>query len=173
MSRTFDPLSLRHDIDAFRAEVRAWLEATVPADWQQQMSGASEEEYVAYQTWWFEEMRKVGLATSHWPREWGGAELSLRHQVVIFEEIARINAPNPDLFVISLYHLPATLFGHGSSAQRDRYLKGVVERNEIWCQGFSEPNAGSDLASLRTRAERKGDVYVVNGQKVWSSYGLR
>jgi alkylation response protein AidB-like acyl-CoA dehydrogenase len=172
MSRTFDPLSLRHDIDAFRAEVRAWLEATVPADWQQQMSGASEEEYVAYQTWWFEEMRKVGLATSHWPKEWGGAELSLRHQVVIFEEIARINAPNPDLFVISLYHLPATLFGHGSSAQRDRYLKGVVERNEIWCQGFSEPNAGSDLASLRTRAERKGDVYVVNGQKVWSSYGL-
>ena len=117
-------------------------------------------------------MRKVGLATPHWPREWGGAELSLRHQVLIFEEIARINAPNPDLFVISLYHLPATLFGHGSQAQRDRYLTGVKERGEIWCQGFSEPNAGSDLASLRTRAERKGDVYVVNGQKVWSSYGL-
>src|SRR5262249_47267524 len=92
--------------------------------------------------------------------------------VVIFEEIARIDAPNPDLFVISLYHLPATLFAHGTQAQRDRYLAGVTERSEIWCQGFSEPNAGSDLASLRTRAERRGDVYVVNGQKVWSSNGM-
>jgi len=116
-------------------------------------------------------MGKVGLATPHWPRTWGGADLSLRHQTLIFEEIARINAPNPDLFVISLYHLPATLFGHGSPEQRERYLTGVKERGEVWCQGFSEPNAGSDLASLRTRAERKGDVYVVNGQKVWSSYG--
>lgn len=168
----FDPLSKRDDLYAFRREVRAWLEATVPADWRERMADATEEDYVAYQCWWFDEMRKVGLATSHWPREWGGAELSLRHQVLIFEEIARINAPNPDLFVISLYHLPATLFGHGSQAQRDRYLTGVKERGEVWCQGFSEPNAGSDLASLRTRAERKGDVYVVNGQKVWSSYGL-
>jgi alkylation response protein AidB-like acyl-CoA dehydrogenase len=171
VTRTFDPLSRRDDLEAFRQEVRAWLEATVPVDWRARMADASEEDYVAYQRWWFDEMREVGLATPHWPREWGGAELSLRHQVVIFEEIARINAPNPDLFVISLYHLPATLFGHGSPEQRDRYLTGVKERGEVWCQGFSEPNAGSDLASLRTRAERRGDVYVINGQKVWSSYG--
>ncbi|HET6970638.1 MAG TPA: acyl-CoA dehydrogenase family protein [Phenylobacterium sp.] len=170
-ARTFEPLARLDDLEAFRAEVRAWLEATVPADWRTRMAGASEEEYVAYQRWWLGEMRKVGLATPHWPRDWGGADLSLRHQTVIFEEIARIDAPNPDLFVISLYHLPATLFGHGSPEQRDRYLTGVKERGEVWCQGFSEPNAGSDLASLRTRAERKGDVYVVNGQKVWSSYG--
>jgi len=171
-ARSFAPLSKLDDLDAFRAEVRAWLENTVPADWRERMAGASEADYVAYQRWWFDEMRKVGLATPHWPRDWGGADLSLRHQTVIFEEIARVGAPNPDLFTISLYHLPATLFAHGSPAQRERYLEGVKARGEVWCQGFSEPNAGSDLASLRTRAERKGEVYVVNGQKVWSSYGM-
>jgi len=169
---TFAPLARLDDLDAFRAEVRAWLEATTPPDWTARMAGAGEEAYVAFQRQWFDEMRKVGLATPHWPRDWGGADLSLRHQTVIFEEIARVNAPNPDLFTISLYHLPATLFGHGSPAQRERYLTGVKERGEIWCQGFSEPGAGSDLASLRTRAVRCGDVYVVDGQKVWSSYGL-
>ncbi len=167
----FDPLAHKNDLVAFRAEVRAWLEAVVPADWHERMRGASEADYVAFQRWWFAEMGKVGLATPHWPRDWGGADIGIRHQIIIFEEIARAQAPNPDLFVISLYHLPATLFGHGSQAQRDRYLTGVKERGEVWCQGFSEPGAGSDLASLRTRAERKGDVYVINGQKVWSSYG--
>ena len=167
----FDPLAHKDDLDAFRAEVRAWLEAVVPADWHERMRGATEADYVAFQRWWFAEMGKVGLATPHWPRDWGGADIGIRHQIIIFEEIARAEAPNPDLFVISLYHLPATLFGHGSQAQRDRYLTGVKERGEVWCQGFSEPGAGSDLASLRTRAERKGGVYVINGQKVWSSYG--
>jgi alkylation response protein AidB-like acyl-CoA dehydrogenase len=170
-TRRFDPLARKDDLDAFRAEVRAWLEAVVPADWHARMTGASEADYVAFQRWWFAEMGKVGLATPHWPRDWGGADIGIRHQVIIFEEIARAQAPNPDMFVISLYHLPATLFGNGSKAQRDRYLTGVQERGEVWCQGFSEPGSGSDLASLRTRAERKGDVYVINGQKVWSSYG--
>lgn len=170
-ARVFDPLAHKDDLTAFRAEVRAWLEAVVPADWQERMTGAVEADYVAFQRWWFAEMQKVGLATPHWPRDWGGADIGIRHQTIIFEEVARAGAPGPELFVISLYHLPATLFGHGSQAQRDRYLTGVKERGEVWCQGFSEPNAGSDLASLRTRAERRGDVYVVNGQKVWSSYG--
>ncbi len=171
-NRRFDPLSRTGDLEGFRSEVRAWLAATLPADWRQRMAGATEEASVDFQRWWFGEMKAVGLATPHWPRDWGGADLSLKHQSIIFEEIARIDGPNPDLFVISLYHLPATLFSHGSPAQRDRYLTGVKERGEIWCQGFSEPNAGSDLASLRTRAERRGDVYVVNGQKVWSSHGM-
>src|SRR5437773_10890887 len=97
---TFAPLAKLADLDAFRAEVRAWLEATVPADWAERMAGASEEAYVDYQREWFAQLRKVGLATPHWPRDWGGADLSLRHQTMIFEEIARINAPNPDLFTI-------------------------------------------------------------------------
>lgn len=166
----FDPIAKRDDLDAFRAEIRAWLAARLPKDWRARMADADEDAFVAFQREWFDEMRQVGLSTPHWPRAWGGADISLRHQVMIYEEIAAANAPNPDLFVISLYHLPATLFAHGSKAQQERYLTGVIERSEVWCQGFSEPNAGSDLASLRTRAERRGDKYIVNGQKVWSSY---
>lgn len=168
----FAPLDRRGDIDAFRAEVRAWLEAVVPADWFERMAGAPDTDYVAFQRWWLAELQKVGLANSHWPKAWGGQDITLRHQLIVSQEMVRARAPNPDLYVVSLYHLPATLFAHGSPAQRERYLAGVIERGEVWCQGFSEPNAGSDLASLRTRAERKGDVYVVNGQKVWSSFAV-
>jgi alkylation response protein AidB-like acyl-CoA dehydrogenase len=171
MARRFDPLANRNHADNFRAEVRAWLEATVPPDWHESMADAKESDYVAFQMWWLDEMKKVGLATPHWPKQWGGVDLSLRNQIIIYEEIARIDSPTPDLFAISLYHLPATLFGHGTPEQRERYLTGVTERKEVWCQGFSEPNAGSDLASLRTRAELRGDGYVVNGQKIWSSFG--
>lgn len=170
MTRSFAPLSHRNDLEAFRAEVRAWLQAVVPDGWFARSAGAPEAEYLAFQRWWLSELQKVGLATPHWPKDWGGEDLSLRHQVIVSEEMVRAGAPNPDIFVVSLYHLPATLFAHGSPEQRARYLKGVTERGEIWCQGFSEPNAGSDLAALRTRAERRGDVYVVNGQKVWSSF---
>lgn len=165
------PLEFRDDLDAFRANVRAWLEAVAPEGGFALRADASEVDYLAFQRWWLAELQKVGLATPHWPKDWGGEELSLRHQVIVSEEMVRARAPNPDVFVVSLFHLPATLFAHGSPAQRERYLRGVTERGEIWCQGFSEPNAGSDLASLRTRAERRGDVYVVNGQKVWSSFG--
>lgn len=143
----------------------------MPPHWQESMSDAEEADYVAFQRWWFREMKKVGLATPHWPKDWGGVDLSLPNQIIIYEEIARVDAPTPDLYAISLYHVPSTLFSHGTPAQRERYLKGVLERDEVWCQGFSEPNAGSDLASLRTRAERRGDAYIVNGQKVWSSNG--
>jgi alkylation response protein AidB-like acyl-CoA dehydrogenase len=136
------------------------------------MKGAQAADYVKFQHWWLGELRKVGLANPHWPREWGGEDISLRHQIIVSEEMARANAPDPDLFTISLYHLPATLFAYGTPAQREKYLDGVIRGRDIWCQGFSEPNAGSDLASLRTRAERQGDVYVINGQKIWSSFGM-
>ncbi|MBG6120067.1 MULTISPECIES: acyl-CoA dehydrogenase family protein [unclassified Sphingobium] len=176
-NQAFAPLAKLDDPDAFRAEVRAWLAATLPADWLTKLTGASEDEYVAFQRWWFEELMKVGLATAHWPKAWGGEELPMRYAVILNEELARADAPRPTLFTISLFHLPATLFSYGTQEQRDRYLTGVRERGEIWCQGFSEPGAGSDLASLRARAEKKvkpdgSTVYVVNGQKVWSSFGL-
>jgi alkylation response protein AidB-like acyl-CoA dehydrogenase len=164
-----DILSKRDNLDEFRAALRAWLEATVPADWSERMALANEQEYIAFQKWWLDELYKVGLATPHWPTKWGGQDLAVRHQRIIFEEIARANAPNPSLFTISLYHLPATLFAWATQEQIDRYLPTVAQ-GVIWCQGFSEPNAGSDLASLRTRAVREGDKYIINGQKVWSSY---
>jgi alkylation response protein AidB-like acyl-CoA dehydrogenase len=160
---------------AFRADIRAWLAAVMPKDWGARIKAGGEEAYVAFQREWFGELRKIGLHTAHWPRDWGGEELSLRAQLVLYEEFARAGAPNTDMYTISIYHLPATLFAHGTAEQRARYLSGVRDRGEVWCQGFSEPGAGSDLASLRTRAERKRidgrDVYVINGQKIWSSYG--
>jgi alkylation response protein AidB-like acyl-CoA dehydrogenase len=160
----------RADPDAFRQALREWLSCKVPPDWQARMSGASDEDFRAFQHWWFKELVDAGLATPHWPAAWGGQDLTVAEQVIIFEEMARADAPDPVMFTISLYHLPATLAQWGTPEQVERYLPGV-SRGEVWCQGFSEPNAGSDLASLRTRAVRKGDKYVVNGQKVWSSYG--
>ena len=133
------------------------------------MARASNEEYIAFQRWWMAERSKVGLAIPHWPKEYGGAGLTLRHLVAIADEMARADAPQARMFTISLIHMPGTLLPHGTEAQKRRYLAGVAN-GEVWCQGFSEPNSGSDLASLRTRAVRDGDHYVINGQKIWSSY---
>ena len=174
---SFDPLAKAGDLEAFRSEIRRWISVTIAEDWQQKMPSMDEQGVIAFYQWWFTALNSAGLATAHWPKEWGGRGLSLTHQVIIFEELARANAPMPELHVISLYHVPATLFAHGNQQQRTRYLNGVKERGEVWCQGFSEPGAGSDLASLRTRAERRTtadgrDVYIVNGQKIWSSFGM-
>jgi alkylation response protein AidB-like acyl-CoA dehydrogenase len=165
------PLAHRMDVEAFRQSFRAWLKANVPTDWKQRMCGATEEDYVTFSRQWFESLKSIGLTTPHWPKDWGGAELPFQNQIVVAEEVARADAPSLGLFIISLYHLPATLFEHGTSEQRERYLTGAKDRQEVWCQGFSEPNAGSDLASLRTYAEKQGDAYIVNGQKVWSTWG--
>jgi alkylation response protein AidB-like acyl-CoA dehydrogenase len=156
-------------LDGFRQEVKSWLQANLPADWQQNMLGASETDHVAFQKFWFGRMMEGGYAAPHWPREWGGSGFSFAQQIVLYEEIARAGAPRLILYFIALYHVPATLLAWGTEAQRQRHLPAVLSGDEIWCQGFSEPNAGSDLASLRTRAERRGDKYIVNGQKTWSS----
>jgi alkylation response protein AidB-like acyl-CoA dehydrogenase len=163
-------LDKRDDPEAFRAALRQWLAATVPPDWRERMTHASPAEFRAFQQWWLAQLDSVGLATPHWPVEWGGHALDLTGQAVIFEEMARANAPDPVMFTISFYHLPATLAAWGTPEQQQKYLPGV-RKGAVWCQGFSEPGAGSDLAALRTRAVRDGDRYIVNGQKVWSSYG--
>ncbi|PQM29485.1 acyl-CoA dehydrogenase [Sphingopyxis lindanitolerans] len=155
----------------FRAALREWLARVVPADWSRKMLRASSDEFVVFQRWWMEERRKVGMATPHWPAEFGGADLRLAHEIIIADEFARANAPPVTLYIVSLNHIPATLLQWGTQKQKDRYLPGVA-RGEIWCQGFSEPSAGSDLAALRTRAVRDGDNYIVNGQKIWSSYSM-
>ena len=152
---------------AFRQAVRAWLVETMA---RRAALGADDGHYERQQ-WWMAERRKAGLATPHWPSAYGGVDLSLRNHVILAEEIARARAPALDMFIISLNHVPHTLIAWGSEAQKRKYLPGVAE-GVVWCQGFSEPSAGSDLASLRTRAVRDGDHYVVNGQKIWSSYSM-
>jgi len=151
-----------------RAEVRSWLERNVPAGWRAAMTGTDQESFVRAQRDWFAKLVQAGYATPHWPQGWPGGGRSLAEQKVIYEEVARADAPRLILYFVSLYHAACTLMECGSPEQREKYLPGIIA-GDIWCQGFSEPNAGSDLASLKTRAERRGDRYVINGQKIWST----
>lgn len=156
-------------LEPFRARVRSWLAENLPLDWQTKMLGAGEDEHVTFQRWWFRKLMEAGYGAPHWPKEWGGSGFSFAEQIVLYEEIARAGAPRLIHYFVALHHVPGTLLHWGTQAQRERHLPAVLSGEEIWCQGFSEPNAGSDLASLRTRAVRDGDHYVVNGQKTWSS----
>ncbi|HKT53310.1 MAG TPA: acyl-CoA dehydrogenase family protein [Caulobacteraceae bacterium] len=157
------------DLAAFRQAVRSWLAQTMARRRVLDANGPAS--FYDSQQWWMAERNKVGLGTPHWPSAYGGADLSLKHQVIIAEEAARARAPAMSMFIVSLNHVPHTLMQWGTEAQKTKYLPGVA-RGVVWCQGFSEPGAGSDLASLRTRAERRGDHYVVNGQKIWSSFSM-
>jgi alkylation response protein AidB-like acyl-CoA dehydrogenase len=155
---------------SLRADVRKWLAENVPADWRERQAGDNIESFVASQREWLARLVPSGYATPHWPAEWPGGGRPLAEQVAIFEEIARADAPRMSLFFVSLYHAAMTLLECGTQAQKARHLPAIL-KGEIWCQGFSEPNAGSDLASLRCRAELRGDRYLVNGQKIWSTLG--
>ena len=162
-------LSLAGDPVAFRAAVRDWIEDALKR--RAAIDGGKEPDFEESQRWWMAERNKVGLGTPHWPRAYGGADLSLRNQVLVAEEMARAKAPPLSMFVVSLHHVPATLMHWGTEEQKKKYLPGVAN-GVVWCQGFSEPGAGSDLAALRCRAERDGDYYVINGQKIWSSFSM-
>jgi len=156
------------DLEALRAEVRAWVEENVQAGWHDELKTATRSQFRDFNVRQARLLREAGLLATHWPVEFGGSGFSFREQLVIQEELVRADFPQPRLLEISLAHVGATLMSHGSPEQQ-KHLEAILD-GEIWCQGFSEPEAGSDLASLRTRAVRTGDVYVVNGQKVWSSY---
>ncbi|WP_433190020.1 acyl-CoA dehydrogenase family protein [Actinoallomurus sp. CA-150999] len=156
------------DHDRLRDAVRAWLAANTPAGWHDELKTATKERFRAFNIRQAQLLRSAGLLATHWPAEYGGGGFSFREQLIIQEELVRADFPQPRLLEISLAHIAATLIAYGSAEQR-AHLSAILD-GEIWCQGFSEPEAGSDLAALRTRAVRRGDVYVVNGQKVWSSY---
>lgn len=155
------------NLDSFRMDAREWLAAHIPSDWARQLAGASRAKANEFQRWWLQELRQGGYAASHWPAEYGGAGHTLLEQVVLEEELARARAPYPNLYFVALNHTLATLNAHGS-AEQQALLPRILE-GEVWCQGFSEPEAGSDLAALRTRAVREGENYIVNGHKTWSS----
>lgn len=139
---------------AFRAEVREWLTANLPAE--------SDRE-------WSRKMHEAGYAGITWPVEYGGGGKPYGYQAIVLEEFARAEAPN-HANPIGLGMAGPTIMFHGTEVQKKRYLPAILSAEEIWCQGFSEPGAGSDLASVRTRIEPKGDHFLVNGQKVWSSF---
>jgi len=152
-------------LDTLRTDVRNWLDAHAPRDWR---VAATHEAFVATQRDWFRQLVAAGYANPHWPAQWPGGGRSLAEQKVIYEELARADAPRLLLSFVSTFHAFATIHECGSADQKARHLHRILE-GETWCQGFSEPGAGSDLAAVKTRAERHGEVYRVTGQKIWST----
>lgn len=156
--------------EAFRAEVRAWLEANLPADLRHRGFAATraDPEEVRRLRAWQRRMYEAGYVGVYWPREFGGRGATIVEEIILYQEMARAGAPQ---FVNrgALSMLGPTLMRHGTPAQQRRFLPRILTADELWCQGFSEPNAGSDLANLQTRAVLAGDAFVVTGQKVWTS----
>ena len=165
------------DIEAFRLETREWLQENCPAsmrqpiksDYDQCWGGRNAVFQSEDQRRWLESMAGRGWTTPEWPAEYGGGGLSKAEAKVLREELARITARRPlESFGIDM--LGPALLKFASEEQKRRFIPEIVHGNIRWCQGYSEPNAGSDLASLATRADDKGDHYLVNGSKVWTSY---
>ena len=153
----------------FRDELRAWLTANIPKDWDERREDSLEVRF-EYLRSWQRKLYDAGWAGISWPKEYGGRGASLMQQVIFWQEMALAGAP-PMANVLGLGLIGPTIIAFGTESQKNRYLRKILSAEEIWCQGFSEPNAGSDLANLQTEARLDGRDYVVNGQKVWISYG--
>jgi alkylation response protein AidB-like acyl-CoA dehydrogenase len=149
---------------AFRDELRAWLRDNPPGD----RPDGDEDAVYAWTRDWQRRLNTGGWAGVHWPKEVGGRGASLSETAIFFEELGKAGAPLPANVLGILLAGPTIMFW-GSDEQKERYLPPILSAEEIWCQGFSEPDAGSDLAALKTRAVRDGDDWVVTGQKVWTS----
>ena len=158
--------------EAFRARIREWLRANLPAGWGTpgHARPSMPAEKVAFAKQWQRKLYDGGWAGLSWPKEYGGRALSPLEQLLFHEEYFAAGAPDMIDIAIGPNLTGPTLIHHGTEAQKKRFLEPILRGDEVWCQGFSEPGAGSDLAALRTRGELKGDHLVVNGQKVWTSY---
>ena len=162
-------LSFSPEEEAFRQKVRSFLSANLPEGWTDPGFRLPEEmDRIDFLKDWQRRLYENGFLGMAWPKEYGGQGTSQVEMAIFNEEMARFRAPGP-LNGLGLSMAGPTIITHGSEAQKKRFLKNILSCEEIWCQGFSEPNAGSDVASLRTRAELKGDEFVVNGQKVWTT----
>ena len=162
-------LNLNAEERQFRDELRAWLEVHVPKDWPEWREKPLEESF-PYLRAWQRKLDEGHWAAVSWPKEYGGRSATLMQQAIFWEEMARAEAPSM-ANALGLGLIGPTIIAYGTPAQKKRFIPKILSAEEIWCQGFSEPNAGSDLASLQTEARLAGDDYVVNGQKVWTSFG--
>ncbi|NKJ40628.1 acyl-CoA dehydrogenase family protein [Novosphingobium sp. SG720] len=155
---------------AFRAELRAWLADALPKGWGETVFEPEDEhERAMFRLDWERKLHAGGWSGINWPKEYGGRGATLIERGIFAEEMARASAPE-GINIIGHNLAGPTILAHGTQAQKQRFLPPIISSDEIWCQGFSEPNAGSDLASVRTRAELVGDKFIVNGQKIWTSY---
>lgn len=155
------------DAVEFRAQIRTFVQARLPSDIRCAIRSGqqlSRERTIA----WHEILASAGYLVPHWPREWGGRGWTVPEQLAFDEEMCTQDAP--ELNSITFDMIGPVLMRYGNDAQRQRFLPVIGSGRQWWCQGYSEPNAGSDLASLATRAERRGEHYVINGSKIWTSY---
>jgi alkylation response protein AidB-like acyl-CoA dehydrogenase len=165
------------EIEAFRAEARQWLEANCPLSMRTPIvpdemvwGGSTLEFKTEDQRLWFERMRDRGWFAPGWPKEYGGGGLAPRQAHVLEQEMAALGCRQPQ-YNLGVWMLGPVLLEVGTEEQKRQHLLPMMQGRVRWCQGFSEPNAGSDLASLRTLARREGDDFIVNGSKIWTSYG--
>ena len=154
---------------AFRTEVQQFIKQEAP----QAAKGLSGEEALIG-NWernkeWFKKLAERGWIAPAWPKEYGGASLSTMEQFILNEELSLHRVPRPMHLIIGLGMAGPTMIVHGTDEQKQKYLPGILAGEDVWCQGYSEPGAGSDLASLQTRAVKDGDDYVINGQKIWTT----
>jgi acyl-CoA dehydrogenase len=163
------------DLDQFRIETREWLEANCPESQRQPMT--PEEQYWGGRTGkfasedakiWFERMRDKGWVAPEWPEAYGGGELSPQEAKIITEEMKAIRARKP-IYGLGLWMLGPALVEYGNEAQKEQHLRGIINGEVRWCQGYSEPGSGSDLASLQCKAEDMGDHFLVTGSKIWTT----
>jgi alkylation response protein AidB-like acyl-CoA dehydrogenase len=161
-------LSFSPEEERFRARVQKFLRENLPPEWGKpgfRPHGMSQIDFLKD---WQRRLYENSFLGMSWPREYGGQSASQVEMAIFNEEVARFRAPGP-LNVLGLSLAGPTIITHGTDEQKRRFLSKILSCEEIWCQGFSEPNSGSDLASARTRAELKGDEFIVNGQKIWTS----
>jgi alkylation response protein AidB-like acyl-CoA dehydrogenase len=160
-------LAFRIDSDderAFRAEVREFLAANLPDD----LRGLSTRPPFDRAQWWFGKIAERGWVAPHWPKKFGGMEATINQQIILREEYARAGAP--EISAQGLNHIGPLLMEYGTEAQKALHLPKILSGEVNWCQGYSEPNSGSDLASLKTRAVEDGDDFLITGQKIWTTW---
>ncbi len=163
-------LRISAEDEAFRAGLREWLAATLPGIPPQ----PARDDWPARRGWdtdWQRRLFDAGYAGLNWPKEYGGQDAPPSQQLIFLEETTRARAPYVGVNFVGLLHAGPTIVAEGTPEQKAAHLPKILRGDEVWCQGFSEPGAGSDLASLRTKAVRDGDHYVVTGQKTWCSFG--
>ena len=158
-------LTLSPEEEAFRDELRTWLEENHPGEEPK----GDEEEAFAFRREWQTKLHEAGWAGVSWPKEYGGRGASLIEQAIYSAEMVRARAPSP-ANVLGLAMGGPTVIGHGTEEQKERFIQPILSGEEIWCQGFSEPESGSDLASLKTKAVKDNGDWVVTGQKVWTTF---
>ena len=163
--------TLTPEQQSFRDEVRDWLKRNLPRSWVERLHGGSDiprPDAYEFLRQWQGKLNDAGFMGLTWPKESGGRGLTFMEEMILQQEMAQAKAP-PVLNILAVGMAGPTINAYGTEEQKKRYPPKMLSCEEIWCQGYSEPNAGSDLASLQTRAVKEGEYYVVNGQKVWTS----